>query len=97
LYATFIYNGTLRPIRPKLSLQVSHDWEGPWSTVARVRARSERLQGSSAYRVRVQLESFRPHLSSHACGRVVLDSGDAASITLSKLLGGEERPGQPRQ
>ena len=95
LYAEFTYAAIPKSHHPMLSLQIAQSWQGPWKTVARVRADREVLQSGArgdASRLRVTLDAFEPHLRSHKAGRVVLGTGDAATISLCKLLH-ESTPG----
>ena len=92
LYGTFIYAGILPSERPTVALQISRSWDGPWKTVTRLSAGKEILPSGpqgDASRLRLTLGAFWPYLRNHECGRVVLDTGEAANITLSKLLGEE--------
>ena len=80
-------NGT--SFRPNAVLQVSDSWEGPWRTVARVHSGKDgfavdRQKGVSYLRVR--LDAFMRHMRGTHCGRVVLESGEAATVDLRKLL-----------
>ncbi len=89
LFATFMYAGSPASVRPKVALQVSQTWDGPWKTVARVRADREVLQSGArgdASQLRVRLGAFGRYLRSHKAGRVVLDTGESATISLCKLL-----------
>jgi hypothetical protein len=89
LYAEFTYAAIPKSQHPTLSLQIGQSWQGPWKTVARVRADKEILQSGTrgdASRLRVTLGAFEPHLRSHKAGRVVLGTGEAATISLCKLL-----------
>ena len=86
LYGKFTYAARLPSQRPTVILQVSQTWDGPWKTVARVCADREVLQSGDASRLRVRLSAFEPQLRSHKAGRVVLATGDIATISLCKLL-----------
>jgi len=95
LYATFTYAAIPKSEHPKVALEISQSWDGPWKTVARLRADREVLQSGprcDASRLRVRLGAFEPHLRSHKAGRVVLATGEAATISLCKLLR-EDRAG----
>jgi len=96
LFATFMYNGIPTSEHPKLVLQVSHSWKGPWKTVGRVLADREVLQSGArgdASQLHVRLAAFERHLTSYEAGRVVLATGEAATISLCKLLHKERASG----
>ncbi len=86
LYGTFIYHAIPASDRPSVALQISRSYDGPWTPVGRVRATRKVLQNDArgrASRLRAPLEAFRRHLRSHGCGRIVLDTGEVATIDLS--------------
>jgi hypothetical protein len=79
--------------RPNVTLQISRSWDGPWKTIKRLRVGTEVFtvdKDKGASDLRVRLDAFRPHLRSIRCGRIVLESGEAATIDLSKLLHKDE-------
>ena len=88
MFGKFTYAAIPQSKHPRVVLQVSRTWEGPWKTVARVRADREILESRTggASRLHVGLGAFAPHLRSHEAGRVVLPTGEIATIRLCKLL-----------
>ena len=96
LYAAFMYAAIPKSQHPVVSLQISHSWEGPWKTVARVRAEREILQSGrrgDVSRLRVRVGAFEPYLRSYKAGRAVLATGEAGTISLCKLVR-ESIPGE---
>ena len=94
LHGRFTHIGSLASERPRVALQISHGWDGPWTTVGRVRAVREALPQHPRGRVEwlhVTLDAFRPYLHSHQCGRIVLSSGEAAGVDIPKLRGDTTR------
>jgi hypothetical protein len=105
-YAARRYPGDLPParlhgkrdaewFRPNVTFQISRTWDGPWKTIGRLRVGDDvftvdTAKGGSG--LQVQLEAFRPYLRKFQCGRVVLESGEAATIDLDNLLPQKERP-----
>lgn len=99
LYGTFTYAAIPESEHPKVLLQISRSGDGPWKTVTRVRADREILQSGApgdASRLRVRLGAFEPYLRSHEAGKIVLATGKAARISLSKLLREDRGDGRPK-
>ena len=81
--------------RPNVTFQIGRSSDGPWKTIGRLHTGDDALTvdpSKGAFGLYIQLDAFRPHLRKIQHGRVVLESGEAATIDLDHLLPEKERP-----
>ena len=84
-----------KSFRPNVRLQISHSWKGPWKTVRRLHVGDHLLtvdRMGDGTGLEVELEAFRPYLRKFQCGRVVLETGEAARVYLDDLIPEKDRP-----
>jgi hypothetical protein len=78
-----------------VTFQVSHDWKGPWKTIARSLQGHDTLAIDTAKgyaAVESDLTPFKRWLGKLNCGRIVLESGEAATFDINNLLPPDKRP-----
>ncbi len=74
---------------PNATLQVSGDCRDSWQTIERSQHGQETLQldgSKGGAGLTVSFEAFKPWLGKAECGRVVLESGETFSFSLSSLI-----------
>jgi hypothetical protein len=74
---------------PNVTLQVSTNCRDAWKTIAKVEEGNETLQldvakGGSG--LTVSFEPFKPWIGKAECGRVLLESGEITTLSLSSLV-----------
>jgi hypothetical protein len=72
-----------------VTLEVSTNCRDAWKTIAKVEEGNETLQldvakGGSG--LTVSFEPFKPWIGKAECGRVVLESGEITTLSLSSLV-----------
>ena len=79
---------------PNVTFQISQSWDGPWRTLGKAQQGRELLafDPTKGYaRLRVNLDAFKPYVEALECGRIVLESGETATVGLKGLVPPSQR------
>jgi hypothetical protein len=79
---------------PNVTFQVSCSWRGPWKTIGRSRQGRETLgidRARGYAGLKTDLDVFKPYIGKLECGRIVVESGEAATLDINNLVPPSQR------